>query len=327
MQFIKKCKTRVGELPEKAYFGILSCVVYSICSMSMTFTNKAIFSTYNFQFPLCLLFFQHIFTLVLVISARTLGYISFTPLKWNLVQSWYPVNLLFILMLISGSYAIKLLSVPMVTIFKNLSTTVITIGDYFLFGQPLSMGILFSVFLMIASSLVAGYNDLAFDANGYTWMGINAVVTAGYVLYMRFAMKKTQLNEWGMVYYNNSLAIPTLLPMLLVSGEMTTVMESLSQYTYNFYGICFWTGISGFLLSISSFWAVRTTSPTTYSMVGSLNKIPLTILGVLFFETPMKLIGGISIAIGLVAGGMYSIAKQRTVVAAETLPHTRPSAK
>jgi len=89
----------------------------------------------------------------------------------------------------------------------------------------------------------------------------------------------------------------------------------------------FWTGISGFMLSISSFWAVRTTSPTTYSMVGSLNKIPLTILGVLFFETPIKRIGAISIAIGLIAGGLYSIAKQRSVATAETLPYTRPSAK
>lgn len=38
-------------------------------------------------------------------------------------------------------------------------------------------------------------------------------------------MKKTQLNEWGMVYYNNILAMPTLLPLLYASGEINDLIE------------------------------------------------------------------------------------------------------
>jgi len=81
----------------------------------------------------------------------------------------------------------------MVTIFKNMTTTLITFGDFAFFNQPLSQGILSSVFLMVGSSIVAGYHDLAFDFYGYIWQAFNCFVSAGYVLYMRHAMKKNTI--------------------------------------------------------------------------------------------------------------------------------------
>jgi len=124
-----------------------------------------------------------------------------------------------------------------------------------------------------------------------------------------------------MSFYNNFLALPTLIPMILVSGELPGFINSIGSYSRLFYFIFIWSGISGLLLSICSFWAVRTTSPTTYSMVGSLNKIPLTILGVIFFDPKMKLVSAISITIGLSAGALYSITKSRlSRIVEPTLP-------
>lgn len=39
----------------------------------------------------------------------------------------------------------------MVTIFKNVATTITTVGDYFLYGQLLTPGIMASVLLMVNS--------------------------------------------------------------------------------------------------------------------------------------------------------------------------------
>jgi len=84
-----------------------------------------------------------------------------------------------------------------------------------------------------------------------------------------------------------------------------------------------WSGISGLCLSASSFWVVRITSPTTYSIVGSLNKIPLTILGFAFFGGSVTFLGGISIVIGLCAAFVYSIERQRTKNSQKILPSVR----
>ena len=44
-------------------------------------------------------------------------------------------------------------------------------------------------------------------------------------LYMRYAMKETQLSDLGMVYYNNVLSIPAILPIFLMSGEISKIFE------------------------------------------------------------------------------------------------------
>lgn len=46
------------------------------------------------------------------------------------------------------------------------------------------------------------------------------------------------------------------------------------------------SGASAFGMSYASAWCVRTTSSTTYSMVGSLNKLPIAISGIVFFGDP-----------------------------------------
>jgi len=50
-------------------------------------------------------------------------------------------------MLTSGNFVLQLLSVPMVTIFKNFTTTIVALGDFFWFGQQASGWIWLSLLL------------------------------------------------------------------------------------------------------------------------------------------------------------------------------------
>ncbi len=49
---------------------------------------------------------------------------------------------------------------------------------------------------------------------------------------------------------------------------------------------CFiaFSGVVGILLSFSSLWCVSSTSATTYAIVGTLNKVPVTVLGAVIFH-------------------------------------------
>ena len=42
----------------------------------------------------------------------------------------------------------------------------------------------------------------------------------------------------------------------------------------------------GFAISFASLWFLSKSTPTTYSLVGSLNKIPISIIGLVIFKTP-----------------------------------------
>jgi len=303
---------------EGNFWGAIACLCYSIASLLTTFSNKALFEIFSFKLPLTLLVYQHFFTTfgILTINRGSIseGTTKVEYLDYRIVKIWYPVNLLFVGMLISGNFALQSISVPMVTIFKNLSTTLTAIGDNRLYGQPLSFGIISSMVLMVMGSVIAGYNDLQFDFNGYMWMFINCGLTASYVLYMKVAIKATKLTEFGLVFYNNFLALPTLFPIIYFSEEVCHLQQKVYGQTevnasYGFMGTVFMSGICGLAISLTSFWAMKTTSPTTYSFVGSLNKIPLVLLGFLIFDTQITPYGGVGIFLGLIGGISYTYSK------------------
>jgi GDP-mannose transporter len=62
--------------------------------------------------------------------------------------------------------------------------------------------------------------------------------------------------------------------------------------------------IDGALICFASVYAMKCNSATTYSVVGSLNKIPLTFLGIIIFKSYPTTVGWVGIAIGL-SGGVY----------------------
>ena len=70
--------------------------------------------------------------------------------------------------------------------------------------------------------------------------------------------------------------------------------------------------LSGCLCSFTSLWFISTTTPTIYSLVGSLNKVPLAVIGLFAFHTPWTTENLLSIMVGLVAGVLFVIAKSRS---------------
>ena len=69
------------------------------------------------------------------------------------------------------------------------------------------------------------------------------------------------------------------------------------------------TGLSSIFISYASAWCVRVTSSTTYSMVGALNKLPIAISGLIFFDAPVT-VGSVSaLFVGFVSGVVYTVAK------------------
>lgn len=69
------------------------------------------------------------------------------------------------------------------------------------------------------------------------------------------------------------------------------------------------SGLLGLAISFTSMWFLNQTSPTTYSLVGSLNKVPISIAGLAFFNVPLSLPNFFSILFGLFAGIFFAKAK------------------
>lgn len=103
----------------------------------------------------------------------------------------------FVVMLSTSFEAMRFLSVPMITVFKQLANLLTVSGEYYLFGKTVSFGVILSFFVMISGAVLAAVNDLEFSLAGYMWQSGNCVATSGYVLYLKHATQSIDMSKFG----------------------------------------------------------------------------------------------------------------------------------
>ena len=141
----------------------------------------------------------------------------------------FPVSLSLIVMIYTSTKALQFLSIPVYTIFKNLTIILIAYGEVLWFGGSVTGMSLFSFGLMVLSSVIAAWADIqhalqnfghASDEasakistlnSGYMWMLLNCICSAAYVLGMRKRIKLTNFKDfdstWHLTVVLNNLLI------------------------------------------------------------------------------------------------------------------------
>ena len=126
----------------------------------------------------------------------------------------FPISLLLIGMTYTSTKALQYLSIPVYTIFKNLTIILIAYGEVLWFGGSVTGMALFSFGLMVLSSIIAAWADIqhalqsyghsSHEASaristlnaGYVWMLLNCLCTSTYVLGMRKRIKLTNFKDF-----------------------------------------------------------------------------------------------------------------------------------
>jgi hypothetical protein len=117
------------------------------------------------------------------------------------------------------------------------------------------------------------------------------------------------MDALGFVIYNNLLSIPMIAALSIFTGEAGRVVAEPALRDPGFLVAAVGSALMSFLISLASMWFLSCTTATTFSLVGSLNKIPLAALGMVMFSAPTSVNNLLSILIGLVAGVVFAQAK------------------
>lgn len=296
--------------------ALLSGLAYCISSCSMILVNKFVLSSYDFNAAISLMFYQNLISVIIVSVLSVLGVISTEPLSWKLVKVWLPVNMIFVGMLVTSMFSLKYINVAMVTVLKNITNVITAVGEMYLFNKRHDGRVWAALFLMIISAVSGGITDLQFNAIGYGWQVINCFLTASYSLTLRSKMDTAKqvtqsgnLNEFSMVLLNNILSLPLGLLLIFVFNEVDYLYETPLLQSPSFWLVMTLSGFMGLAISFTSMWFLHQTGATTYSLVGSLNKIPLSVAGIVLFHVPTSLENSASILFGLLAGVFFARAK------------------
>ncbi|KAI4258835.1 MAG: hypothetical protein LQ352_001046 [Teloschistes flavicans] len=309
---------------------ILPILSYCGSSILMTVTNKYVLSGFGFNLNLFLLAVQSIVCVVAIQVCKSSGIITYRDFNSDEARKWFPVSLLLIGMIYTSTKALQFLSIPVYTIFKNLTIILIAYGEVLWFGGSVTGMALFSFGLMVLSSLIAAWADIQHvlqsyghsegEASakvstlnaGYMWMLVNCLCSAAYVLGMRKRIKLTNFKDFDTMFYNNVLSIPILLAASLLAENWSSANIEINfpplQRNRIVLAMVF-SGLSSVFISYTSAWCVRVTSSTTYSMVGALNKLPIAVSGLIFFDAPITIPSVSAIGVGFVSGIVYALAK------------------
>jgi len=293
--------------------AVSSCALYAFCSVSMVLVNKSLASSYNKYIDgdlnFLLVVFQAIIAVIAVQFCKMMNWVEYPSFNMTTALKWAPVNLFFCAMLFTGMTSLQHNSVPMVTVFKNITNIVVAIGDYYWFGSKVEFLVVVAFGIMLGGALLAAKNDIQISVVGIVWMVVNCITTAGYILYMKFATKNVKLSKFGMVFYNNVLCTLFLLPVTLMNGEMNTFLKTEAIHTMDYMTKNSFAGFIGFFLNFASLNCVGNTGPTTYAIVGSMTKIPIAILGWFLFDNVITPQTWFFIAVSMCGGFFYSYAK------------------
>ncbi|KAI3903697.1 hypothetical protein MKW98_032351 [Papaver atlanticum] len=311
-------QTRSIKLVKDPNQALLSGLAYCISSCSMILINKYVLSSYDFNAGISLMLYQNLVSVVIVSTLSFFGLISTEPLTWKLVKVWLPVNFIFVGMLITSLFSLKYINVAMVTVLKNVTNVITALGEMYLFKKSHDSRVWAALFLMIISAVSGGVTDISFHAVGYTWQILNCFLTASYSLTLRRVMdtakqvtKSGNLNEFTMVLLNNTLSLPLGLLLIFLFNEVDYLFDTPLLRMPTFWLVMTSSGFLGLAISFTSMWFLHQTGATTYSLVGSLNKIPLSVAGILLFHVPTSFQNFTSILFGLLAGVFFARAKMR----------------
>lgn len=81
------------------------------------------------------------------------------------------------------------------------------------------------------------------------------------------------MTSWGRSFYNNFLSIPAIIIMVLMSGELGKLSDTLAVTTGSGKLLVFLSCLMGLGISMSGFVCRAAISATSFSVVGNMNKV------------------------------------------------------
>eukprot|EP01098_Paradermamoeba_levis_P003347 TRINITY_DN1538_c0_g1_i1.p1 TRINITY_DN1538_c0_g1~~TRINITY_DN1538_c0_g1_i1.p1 ORF type:complete len:213 (+),score=46.95 TRINITY_DN1538_c0_g1_i1:401-1039(+) len=206
---------------------------------------------------------------------------------------------------------------------RHTNAAFIVVAEYLFLSQTCSSKIIFSVFVMIAGALIAGFHDLTFDLYGYVFVMFNNVTTTTYLILIKKLTKTTDLSSLGLVFYNSLFSLPFLIVAFFLSDEGVRLQTYPFYQDVSFQFVFVFSCCQIGMLNYSQYLCTSYNSPLTTCVTGQIKGLLLVVSGYIMFSDvkyePLNIVGVIITSVGSVLYTHYKYMEMNEA-AAPVLP-------
>lgn len=261
----------------------LAALFYATASIMIMLVNKQVLTGFKFPSFQVLGMGQMMSTIIVLQMANTLSYIKLPKFTLATLSGIWPLPIFYVGNMVFGLGGTKALSLPMLTVLRRFSILMTMIGEYMLLDIRAPFNIQLAVFFMIFGAILAAVNDLAFNLQGYIYVLLNDVCTAGTGVVTKKKLNANNIGKYGLMYYNALLMLPPTLLVSYQTGDLKRAYDFQGWSENPHFTILFLLScVFGFILMYSTLLCTQYNSPLTTSIIGSLKNIFITYMGMLF---------------------------------------------
>ena len=195
-----------------------------------------------------------------------------------------PLSFVFIGYVVISLVSLGRVNVPMFTALRRLTILFVMAEEWFLLGISPSTMVTYTVAVQFVGAAIAGWYDLTFDPVSYFFLFLTNLFTSLYTVYINVVRKKTGLNIFAMMYYNNVTTMPFLFLLAWYTGDLARA-ASFPHYGDLVFQVNFTLSILlAFLLNLSTFYCTSLNTARTQTVGGPLKNFMAFLLGLLLFD-------------------------------------------
>ncbi|KAF6002857.1 hypothetical protein F1559_004500 [Cyanidiococcus yangmingshanensis] len=294
----------------------ISAALYTLTSLLGVLVNKAVFSTFDFPFPLVILLGQLIVTSTALLLVWR-GFPTRPSCWWPLVA----VAACFVLNVFTGLVALESANLPMFSAFRRLSAVAVMIFEAVFLGRRETAAVERAVGVMTLGSVLAAIGEINADWLGYIYVMLNNCATALYLVTLKRAsarLGRRQLDSLTMTFYTNLFAIP----MALVAAwcfelrrvedrpnAVDALAEQLNQRGWAFASALLLSSASALAVNVTTLWCTATNTPLVTAIAGQTKNLLQTALGFILWEYHFTALNAFGLTLAAFGSAMFVHAK------------------
>lgn len=262
----------------------------------------------------CIISFSICFTLSQ--NGGVPGIFSFpkgTPWSMDVMKKVIPLAIMYTLMIATNNLCLKHVGVPFYYVGRSLTTVFNVVFSWILLRQATSSRcILCCAFIIFGFYLGVDQENLlgSFSLIGTIYGVVGSLMLSLYSIFTKKVLPYVNQEVLLLSYYNNAYSIILFIPLMLINGEMTVLMN----YT-NFQSTYFWFqmvigGLCGFAIGYCTSLQIKVTSPLTHNISGTAKACAQTVIATQWYNESKNALWWTSNLIVLASSALYARFKQ-----------------